>query len=62
MTEPNPCCDATYTDVTLEPEKEVITDLAMRRFMKLDRDLTIARLRGLDKALGREQTIPRRVR
>jgi hypothetical protein len=62
MTELNPSHDATYSDAVLELEKPIITDPAMRLFVKLERERTIAKLRDLDRLLGRKQTIPRRVR
>ena len=62
MNEPDPSYNVTYSDVILEPEKPMITDPVMCRFMELWRDQTIALLRSLDTALGREQTIPKRVR
>ncbi len=62
MNEPDPSYNVTYSDVILEHEKPAITDELMRHYFELKRERTIAALRSLDRLLGREQTIPKRVR
>ena len=63
MTEPNSWHDATYhDDFDFTVERSAITDAMMFRYFELKRERTIADLRALDRLLGREQTIPKRVR
>ena len=63
MTEPNPGYDATYhDDFDFTVEKLAWTDAMLVCYFELKRERTIADLRALDRLLGREQTIPKRVR
>jgi hypothetical protein len=56
MSEPGPAYPMTQTS---NPEKLTV---GMRAFYERERRRTIAKLRDLDRILGRRQTIPERVR